>query len=237
MTTEVDDFLAHYGVKGMQWGKVRGANTRNQDHARTRLNERIKRSADAWVDGITPTKIGQHRNANYSVKDLKRGVKSSVNYTVKGARGAGRKAAAGARGAANKSKAKRAAVKAQRKANFEKARDSGYQTWMRSKDTQDVGRKGVRKIEARVAGGQSVNKARFVVQAKTTARGLAVGTAILGAPLALAALNGAAGNLSAKINADRGAEAARNLFANSKGLTSYATVALSFDEAKGSFRL
>lgn len=237
MTDNVDAFLAHYGVKGMQWGKTRGVNSRGNEHSIDVLKKRLKRSADEFVDGINPTKIGQNRSANYSVSDLKRGVKSSVNYTVKGARGAGRKAAAGARGAVKKSKAKRAAVKAERKANSEAANKAGYSSRQRSKDLQDVGRKGVRKIEKRVAGGEKVNTARFKVQVATTARGLAVGSAILAGPVALAIANKGAGDLASHINTKRGAEAARNLLADNRGLTSYATVALTFDKVKGSYKL
>lgn len=233
MTDDIDIFLAHYGVKGMHWGKVRGAETRGQDHARDKLKERLKRSTDTLVDGITPTKIGQHKNANYSITDLKRGVKSSVNYTVKGAQGASRKAAAGAKGAVKKNKAKRAAVKAERAENYRVAKEAGYSDSKRLIDQQNVGKKGTRRIAKGIVKGDSVGKARAKEYASSTAKGLGVGAAILATPVILSSI--AVGALA--VSQKRGAAAAANLLADSKGLTSYATVALSFDKTKGSFGL
>lgn len=178
MTNEVDDFLAHYGVKGMRWG--------------------VRKAAS----GISSAS-------------------SSVRSTV--------------RDAVQRSKDRRDTVKAERKANFDAARSAGYSNRMRMQDLNDVGRRGTRRIEARIAKGEKVNVARFKETVATTARGFAVGTAILATPIAIGATSRGLSNLAGSINAKRGAEAARKLFADSKGLTSYSTVALSFDAAKGAW--
>lgn len=178
MTQDVDDFLAHYGVKGMKWG-VRKA-----------------------VDGVGLAA-------------------AKTNNVLKDAIAKGRDS--------------RAATKAERKANFEAARNRGYTARLRNQDLQDVGRRGTRRIEKRIADGEKIGVARFKEHVATTARGFAIGTAILGAPIALAAADKGLANLASNINAKRGAEVARKLFADNKGLTSYQTVALAFDNVKGTW--
>jgi hypothetical protein len=168
MTDNVDDFLAHYGVKGMKWG--------------------VSRATD--------------------------GVKSAVK----------------------RGKEKSAAKKAERQANSEAARAAGYTKMQRVNDLQNVGRGGTRKIEKRIANGETIVKARSKEYASSTAKGLAVAAAILAGPIALAALDKGAGNLAASIQGKRGAAAAAKIFADNKGLTSYNTVALAFDKASGAWK-
>lgn len=174
--TDTDEFLAHYGVKGMKWG--------------------VRRAAS--------------------------GVASATST-----------ATAGVRDAVQRSKEKREATKAERKANFETARNAGYTSKMRNQDIDDIGMRGTRRIEKRITNGERIGTARFKETAASTARGFAVGTAILATPIAIGATSVGLSNLASNINAKRGAEAARKLFADSKGLTSYSTIALSFDASKG----
>ena len=176
MTDEVDDFLAHYGVKGMKWG--------------------VRKAASSVVSAGSSVKAG--------VKD-----------------------------AIQRSKEKREATKAERKANFEAARNAGYHPRTRRIDLDDVGKRGVYRIEKRIANGEKITTARLKERAASTARGFAVGTAILATPIAIGAANRGLSNLASSINAKRGAEAARKLFADSKGLTSYKTVSLAFNASTG----
>lgn len=174
--TETDDFLEHYGVRGMKWG--------------------VKKAAS--------------------------GISSATSA-----------ANAGVRDAVQRSKEKREVVKAERKANFEAAANAGYSTRMRNQDLSDIGSRGVRRVEKRIAKGERVNMARFKEDMASTARGFAVGTAILATPIAIGLASQGLSNLASNVNAKRGAEAARQLFADSKGLTSYSTVALSYNTSKG----
>lgn len=174
--TDVDNFLEHYGVKGMKWG--------------------VRKAAS--------------------------GIASATSS-----------ASAGVRDAVQRSKERRENTKAERKANFETARDAGYTPRMRNQDIDGIGIRGTRRIEKRIAGGERIGTARFKETAASTARGFAIGTAILATPIAIGATSQGLSNLASNINAKRGAEAARQLFADSKGLTSYSTVALSFNAAKG----
>lgn len=178
MSTDVDEFLAHYGVKGMKWGV---------------------RKAASGVASVTSS------------------------------------ATAGVRDAVQRSKEKRQVVKAERQANYEAAAAAGYTARQRQKDLDDIGRRGTRRVEKRIANGERIGTARFKERSASTARGLAVGTAILATPLAIGLADQGLSNLAKNINAKRGAEAARKLFADSKGLTSYSTIALSFDPTKGSW--
>lgn len=178
MTDEIDDFLAHYGVKGMKWG--------------------VRKAA------------------------------SSVSS-------AGSSVRAGVKDAVQRSKEKREATKAERKANFDAAQAAGYHPRMRNKDLEDVGKRGVRRIEKRIANGERIGTARFKESMATTARGFAVGTAILATPIAIGAANQGLSNLASNINAKRGAAAAANLLADTKGLTSYKTVSLAFNAATGAW--
>lgn len=178
MTDNVDDFLAHYGVKGMRWG--------------------VRKAASGIASASSSVSAG--------VKD-----------------------------AVQRSKEKREATKAERKANFEAAREAGYSSRMRNTDLSDVGKRGVRRIEKRIANGERIGTARFKESAASMARGFAVGTAILATPIAIGAANQGLSNLASSINAKRGAEAARKLFADTKGLTSYKTVSLAFNAATGAW--
>lgn len=174
--TDTDDFLEHYGVKGMKWG---------------------------------------------------------VRKAVSGAQIAGNAVSNTVRDAVQKQRAKNAVTKAERKANFEKAREAGYSSRMRNQDLNEIGVRGTRRIEKRIAGGERIGTARFKESMASTARGFAVGTAILATPIAIGAASQGLSNLASGINTKRGAEAAAKLFADNKGLTSYKTVALSFNAAKG----
>lgn len=178
MTDNVEDFLAHYGVKGMKWG--------------------VRKAA------------------------------SSISSTGSSVR-------AGIKDAVQRSKEKREVVKAERKANYEAALAAGYTQRQRYADSEQVGIRGVRRIEKRIANGEKIGSARFKERAASTARGLAIGTAILATPIAIGATSQGLSNLASNINAKRGAEAARQLFADNKGLTSYKTVALSYNAAKGTW--
>lgn len=176
MTDHVDNFLEHYGVKGMRWG--------------------VRKAAS--------------------------GVASTTSS-----------ASAGVRDAIQRSKEKREVVKAERKANFDAARNAGYNARLRNLDLSDIGVKGVRRVEKRIANGERIVPARLKERAASTARGFALGAAILATPIAIGATSQGLSNLANNINAKRGAEVARQLFADSKGLTPYSTVALSFNATKG----
>ena len=171
-----DDFLEHYGVKGMKWGVRRATN------------------------GISSAG-------------------TSVSNTV--------------RDAVNKQREKNAITKAERQANFEAARNAGYSARMRNTDLSDVGRKGTRRIEKRIANGERIGTARFKESMASTARGFAVGSAILATPIAIGATSHGLSNLASNINTKRGEAAAAKLLADTKGLTSYKTVALSYNAEKG----
>lgn len=176
MADSVDDFLAHYGVKGMRWGVSKAAS------------------------GIASAT-------------------SSVN--------------SGVRDAVQRSKEKRAATEAERKANYNAAADAGYSPRMRNQDLSDIGKRGVRKVEKRIANGERINVARFKEDVASTARGFAIGSAVLATPVAIGLTSYGLSNLAKNINTKRGAEVARQLFADSKGLTPYSTVALAFNASKG----
>lgn len=168
MSAEVDDFLAHYGVKGMKWGVTRASNS----------------------------------------------VKSAVG----------------------KRREKKAAVKKEREHNRDKAAEAGYTRRQRAKDFENLGRGGMRRVEKRIASGESIGKARTKEYASSTAKGLAIGAAILATPVAIGATSRGLSNLASSIDAKRGAEAAAKLLADSHGLTSYKTVALAFDAATGKWK-
>ena len=168
MSTEVDDFLAHFGVKGMKWGVSRAS-------------------------GSVKSAIGKRRE-------------------------------------------KKAAVRKEREQNRDAAANAGYSSKQRRADFENLGRGGMRRVEKRIASGESIRAARTKEYASSTAKGLAVGAAILGTPIAISATSRGLSNLASSINAKRGAEAAAKLLADSKGLTSYKTIALAFDEATGRYR-
>lgn len=176
MTENVDDFLEHYGVKGMKWG--------------------VRKAASSIASAT-----------------------SSVN--------------AGVRDAVQRSREKREATDAERKANYNAAADAGYSPRMRNQDLSDIGKRGVRRVEQRIAKGERVNVARFKEDVASSLRGFAIGTAVLATPVAIGLTSYGLSNLASNINTKRGAEVARQLFADSKGLTSYSTVALAFNASKG----
>lgn len=168
MSTEVDDFLAHYGVKGMKWGVTRVSN---------------------------------------SVK-----------------------------GAISRRKEKSAAVKAERVRNRDGAAAAGYTSRQRRADFENLGRGGMRRVEKRITSGESIAKARTKEYASSTAKGLAIGTAIIGTPMAIGVTSRGLSSLASTINAKRGAAAAAKLFADNKGLTSYKTVSLAYDAVSNKWR-
>lgn len=159
--TDVDDFLAHYGVKGMRWGVSRA------------------------VSGIQQ---------------------------------------------------KRAAVKQERLDNRNAARKAGYSDRMRAYDRKALGERAARRMDKRIAKGDSVVKATLKETGIFTAKSAAVISALLYGPKAIGIMSRGLSTLANNINTKRGAEAAAKLFADSKGLTSYSTIALSFDPTKGSWK-
>lgn len=131
---------------------------------------------------------------------------------------------------------RRRAVKAERKANTEKAAKAGYSSASRFNDQQNIGNRNVRKIEKRIASGETVRSARAKEYASSTAKGLAVATVIIGTPIAIGAASRGLTGLSNNINAKRGAAAAAKLLADTRGLTPYNTVGMAFNAATNSWR-
>lgn len=168
MSTEVDDFLAHYGVKGMKWGVTRASNS----------------------------------------------VKSAVG----------------------KRREKKAAVQKEREQNRSAAAKSGYSSRQRQSDLDNLGRRGTRRVEKRIADGESVDKARTKEYAASTAKGLAAAAVIMATPTVIGSASRGLSGVATKINAKRGAEAAAKIFADDKGLTSYKTLSLAFDATTGKWK-
>lgn len=158
------------------------------------------------------------------------------HYGVKGMRWGVSRASDGIKTAVGNVKERRESVKAERVANRDGAAEKGYSKAQRKSDFDNLGIRGVRRVEKRVVNGESIAKARTKEYASSTAKGLAITGLVLGAPIAFAALNAGAGNLASNINAKRGAQAAAKLFADDKGLTSYKTVSLAFDAATNTFK-
>lgn len=131
---------------------------------------------------------------------------------------------------------RRRAVKAERVENRDKAAASGYSPSSRFGDYKNIGIRGVRKIEKRIAGGESIRAARTKEYASSMARGLAVAAAIIATPIAIGAASRGLTNVSHNINAKRGAAAAATILADTRGLTPYSTVALAFNSATNSWR-
>lgn len=174
--TDVDEYLAHYGVKGMRWGVSR----------------------DSSGTGTISKKT------NAGVVDVIRRLKE-----------------------------KNDATRAERQVNSEKAQAAGYSSKMKSQDVQDVGVRGTRRIEKRIANGEKVNRARFKESAASTARGFAVGAAILATPIALGVASDGLSKVANNINSKRGEQAATKLLADTMGLGAKPVVSLSYNAAKG----
>lgn len=131
---------------------------------------------------------------------------------------------------------RRREVKAQREATTAKAEAAGYSRGTRFSDQQNIGNRGVRKIENRIAAGESIRSARTKEYASSTAKGLAVAAAIFATPIAIGAASRGLSGLSNNINTRRGAAAAATLLADTRGLTSYNTVGMAFNAATGTWR-
>lgn len=131
---------------------------------------------------------------------------------------------------------RRAAIKADRKANFESAKEKGYTNKQRQEDLHDMGTRGVRRVEKRIAGGEKINVARFKEFARTKAQGAAFVTALIGGTAAVGAASRGLSSLASNINAKRGAAAAATMLADSRGLTSYSTFGMAFNAATGTWR-
>lgn len=128
---------------------------------------------------------------------------------------------------------RRAAVKAERAENTKKARMKGYSRDQKDLDTVVLGRSTVRRIEKRIAAGEDLKKVRSSEELKHTAKNLAVAVAVLATPKLMSLGTKALVNAAASKQAKDGAKAAADLFANSKGITSYETIALAFDGSRG----
>jgi hypothetical protein len=156
-----------------------------------------------------------------------------AHYGVEGMRWGVRKAEEKIQGAVNRVKDKKAAAKELYKKNAAAAKAAGYTAKKRRVDFENMDLNSVRRIENRIANGESVGKARTKEYALGTAKGLAIGAGILAAAFGPAIAKRNLIGLATSVQARRGAKAAADLFANSKGLTSYSTVALNFDKVRG----
>lgn len=131
---------------------------------------------------------------------------------------------------------RRREVKAQREETTAKAAEAGYSRGTRFSDQQNIGYRGVRKIENRIVKGESIRSARTKEYASSTAKGLAVAAVIIGTPIAIGAASKGLSGLSNNINTRRGAAAAATLLADTRGLTPYNTVGMAFNAATGTWR-
>lgn len=130
-------------------------------------------------------------------------------------------------------KEKRVAANELYKKNAAAARAAGYQPKHRRADLANMKLDGVRRVEKRIAGGESVGKARAKEYAAGTGRGLAIGAGLFAVLFGPGMAKFGLKNLAGHLRVRQGAKAAANLFADNKGLTSYSTVALAFDKVKG----
>lgn len=131
---------------------------------------------------------------------------------------------------------RRAALKAERIANRDSAREKGYTDRMRREDIRDMGIRGTRRVEKRVAGGEKINNARFKEFARTKAQGAAFVASLIGGAVAINAASKGLSTLANNINTKRGAAAAATMLADSRGLTSYNTLGMAFNAATGTWR-
>lgn len=158
------------------------------------------------------------------------------HYGVKGMKWGVSRAAGSVKSAVGRSKEKRAAVKAERTANSTMASAAGYSARQRRSDIDNIGKRATRKVEKRIADGESIGKARTKEYASATAKSVGLTMAFLATPVFIAMANQSAANLASNINAKRGAEAAAKLFADDKGLTSYNTVSLAYDAVSNTWK-
>ena len=111
-----------------------------------------------------------------------------------------------------------------------------YSAKRRQEDQAIYGRGGVKRINRRMNAGATHNKA----QLQEFGLGLGVGVALAAAPIVLSTVASFGGtairNAAASSAARRGAEATANAMADSRGLTSYRTIALAFDTASGTWK-
>lgn len=128
-------------------------------------------------------------------------------------------------------RAKSKARDKERASNTAKARKAGFNPT--TSQRADFGARGIRNIEKRIAEGDSPRKAVALETTKQTAQGLLV-TGILSAAYIGATI--VAPNMARSAAVKRGEKAAADLFANNKGITSYQTVALKFDDFAGVWR-
>lgn len=73
--TEVDDFLEHYGVKGMKWGKRRGGSVR--DKFKSAAKERADRSADRFQRLYLKENLNRRETLAYNINRATMGRKRS----------------------------------------------------------------------------------------------------------------------------------------------------------------
>lgn len=109
MTINDDNSLAHYGVKGMKWGKRKGGNTkpRSQDAARVeRLQTRAKKNSIKNLSNKELSDVIRRRELETKYKDL------NPNAIKKGERAIKSVIAAGALAASVVALANNPAVKA-----------------------------------------------------------------------------------------------------------------------------
>lgn len=128
---------------------------------------------------------------------------------------------------------RRAARNQERQQNQDKAREKGYTAQQRSTDVALVGKSVARKVDKRVANGEAVDKARASESTKAVVKASVVAAAIYVAPKLIALGARKLDNALASAAISKGEKAAADLFASSKGVTSYKTISLAFDGARG----
>lgn len=87
MIIDEEDYLSHYGVKGMKWGKrkAKGPSTGDILSARKRVTEKFGRMQDLYIDAIEnpQTRTSLTKNAQ-ELKQLANELKKSGDVSVAG---------------------------------------------------------------------------------------------------------------------------------------------------------